>query len=70
MEQAAWLGREGPVRPIIQAFLLDAVDTQLARADHRGCLAVNAAVEVGSAEPDVASLAELTSTASSRHSVR
>lgn len=56
-DQAAALDRPGPVRPIIRDFLLSIVDNQLADPGRRGCLALSAAVEIGPADAEVATLA-------------
>lgn len=51
------LERSGPVREIIRDFLTDAVDTQLTDPRRRGCLALDAAVEVGNTDTEIAAYA-------------
>ncbi len=55
-DMAMLVAARAPAPVVIRDFLMSAIDTQWARADRRGCLAVNAAVEVG---PDDARLASL-----------
>lgn len=56
-DQSVLLESGGPVREVIRGFLLAAVDRQLADPQRRGCLAVDAAVEIGPADAGLAELA-------------
>ncbi|AKU18612.1 TetR/AcrR family transcriptional regulator [Luteipulveratus mongoliensis] len=56
-ERSGYLQRRGTGRSVLQRLLTDIVTDQYESPDRRGCLVVNAAVEVGLTNADVAALA-------------
>ncbi|GAA3703470.1 TetR/AcrR family transcriptional regulator [Microlunatus aurantiacus] len=51
---SSWLESSGPVKDRLRAALLFPLETDLAGLEHRGCLAINSAVEFGAADAEVA----------------
>lgn len=51
---SSWLETTGPVKERLRAALLFPLDTDLVGPEHRGCLAVNSAIEFGAGDTEVA----------------
>ena len=56
VERGGYLAREGTGREVLTALLADVLGGQCDDPDRRGCMVINAAVELGETDQDVAEL--------------